>query len=280
MKRSLCVFILMLVLGTILAACGAAPSGSNSNSSSSGQSGTPVTLHVFAAASLTESFNEIKAQYGKAHPQVKIVYNFDGSQILAQQINNGANADVFASADQVNMQKVANLTKSPRVFVKNKLTVIVPVNNPGNISSLKDLSRKGVKLVLAAPAVPAGKYAQQILDKMGKSSEYGPAYESAVKANVVSQEDNVKAVVQKVQLGEADAGIVYTTDVTQAVSQQVKFIAIPDTYNVIASYPIAPLKDSKYPSDAQDFVNYILSPAGQQVLTKYHFIPVSGANAS
>jgi hypothetical protein len=127
--------------------------------------------------------------------------------------------------------------------------------------------------------VPAGKYAQQILDKMGKSSEYGPAYESAVKANVVSQEDNVKAVVQKVQLGEADAGIVYTTDVTQAVSQQVKFIAIPDTYNVIASYPIAPLKDSKYPSDAQDFVNYILSSAGQQVLTKYHFIPVSGANA-
>ena len=273
MKRSpVCVLILLAVLAIVLAACGGTTS--SSGDSSTGQSGSPVTLNVFAASSLTESFGVIKTQYEKAHPQDKIIYNFNGSQILAQQINSGASADVFASADQTNMQKVASEVNTPQIFVKNRLTVITPASNPGKISLLQDLSRKGLKLVLAAPSVPVGKYALQVLDNMGKSSEYGPAYESAVKANVVSQEDNVKAVVQKVQLGEADAGIVYTTDVTTAVSNQVKFITIPDTYNVIASYPIAALKDSKHESDAQAFVNYVLSPAGQQVLAQYHFITV------
>ena len=273
MKRpSIRVLILLVVLAIVLAACGGTTS--SSGGSSTGQSVNPVTLNVFAASSLTESFGVIKTQYEKAHPQDKIVYNFNGSQILAQQINSGANADIFASADQTNMQKVASEVNTPQVFVKNRLTVITPASNPGKITSLQDLSRSGVKLVLAAPSVPVGKYALQVLDNMGKSSEYGPAYESAVKANVVSQEDNVKAVVQKVQLGEADAGIVYTTDVTVAVSHQVKFITIPDNYNVIASYPIAALKDSKHESDAQAFVNYVLSPAGQQVLAQYHFITV------
>jgi molybdate transport system substrate-binding protein len=277
MKRSPArVFILLFILAIVFAACGGTTS--SSGGSSTGQSGSSVTgsvtLNVFAASSLTESFGVIKTQYEKAHPQVTIVYNFNGSQILAQQINSGANVDVFASADQTNMQKVASEVNTPQIFVKNRLTVITPASNPGKISSLQDLSRKGVKLVLAAPSVPVGKYALQVLDNMGKSSTYGPAYEGAVKANVVSQEDNVKAVVQKVQLGEADAGIVYTTDVTAAVAHQVKFITIPDNYNVIASYPIAALKDSKHESDAQAFVNYVLSPAGQQVLVQYHFISV------
>lgn len=268
---------LLLVLMTFLVACGGTPAPSGNTSSSS----SPVTLNVFAAASLTESFNEIKTQYVKAHPNVNLTFNFNGSQILAQQIINGASADVFASADQANMQKVTakSLVNDPQIFVKNKLTVIIPANNPSNIQSLKDLARKGVKLVVAAPTVPVGKYGMQVLDKMGASADYGQAYESAVKANVVSQEENVKAVVQKVQLGEADAGIVYTTDVTRAVADKVKFIDIPDNFNVIAQYPIAVVKNSAHASDAQDFVKYILSADGQAVLQKYRFITISNSGS-
>ena len=274
MKHSLRVFLLLLVLSIFLAACGGSTTTGGGNNATTGTA--PVTLNVFAAASLTKSFGVIKTQYTKSHPNVTITYNFNGSQLLAQQITSGASADVFASADQANMQKVASLVASPQIFVKNKLTVIVPASNPANINTLKDLGRKGVKLVVAAPAVPVGKYALQVLNKMGQSPEYGPAYESAVKANVVSQEENVTAVVQKVQLGEADAGIVYTTDASSAASK-VKFIDIPTNFNVIAQYPIAATKNSAHAADAQDFVKYVLSPEGQAVLTKFGFISASGA---
>jgi molybdate transport system substrate-binding protein len=278
MKRSLRVFSLLLILGIFLAACGGSTSTSGGSSSTTTTSAPPVTLNVFAAASLTKSFGAIKAQYTKAHPNVNITYNFNGSQLLAQQITSGAKADVFASADQANMQKVASLVNTPQVFVKNRITVIVPANNPANITSLKDLGRKGVKLVLAAPAVPIGKYALQVLDKLGQSPQYGSAYESAVKANVVSQEENVTSVVQKVQLGEADAGIVYVTDAASAAGK-VKLIDIPDNFNLIAQYPIATTKSSANATAAQDFVNYILSADGQAVLAKYGFITVTGSGA-
>lgn len=278
MKRSLCVFFLLLTLGVFLAACGGPTSTSGSSSSTTTTSAPPVTLSVFAAASLTRSFGVIKTQYTKAHPNVNITYNFNGSQLLAQQINSGAKADVFASADQANMAKVANLVNNPQVFVKNRITVIVPSNNPANITSLKDLSRKGIKLVLAAPAVPIGAYALKVLDKLGQSSQYGPVYESAVKANVVSQEENVTSVVQKVQLGEADAGIVYVTDAASAAGK-VKLIDIPDQFNLIAQYPIAATKSSANATAAQDFVNYILSADGQATLVKYGFIPVTGSGS-
>jgi len=277
MKRSLRVFFLLMILGVFLAACGgSSPSGSGSSNTTS--SASPVTLNVFAAASLTKSFGAIKAQYTKAHPNVNITYNFNGSQLLAQQIISGAKADVFASADQANMAKVASLVNNPQVFVKNRITVIVPANNPANITSLKDLSRKGIKLVLAAPAVPIGAYALKVLDKLGQSPQYGPAYESEVKANVVSQEENVTSVVQKVQLGEADAGIVYVTDASSAAGK-VKLIDIPDQFNLIAQYPIATTKSSANAAAAQDFVNYILSSDGQAVLAKYGFITVTGSGA-
>jgi molybdate transport system substrate-binding protein len=278
MRHLLRTLLLLCSLGILLAACsGGAAAGNAGSGSTTGSSTSPINLKVFAAASLTESFTEIKAQYEAAHPNVKITYNFNGSQLLVQQIINGAPADVFASADTVNMQKAqkAGVVNTPQVFVKNKLTVITPASNPGKITSLKDLARKGLKIVVAAPSVPVGKYWLQVLDKMGKSTEYGPAYESAVKANFVSQEDNVKAVVQKVELGEADAGIVYNTDVTPAIASKVKFIEIPDNFNVIAQYPIAVVKDSTQASAAQDFMNYVLSAQGQAVLSKYHFIPVN-----
>lgn len=275
---------ILILLGLLLAACGG--STTTSNTSSGGSTPTtasqaPVTLNIFAAASLTESFNTIATQYKTAHPNVTLKYNFNGSQILVQQIINGAPADVFASADTTNMQKAtaAGLVTTPKIFAQNKITVVIPASNPGNITSLKDLAKKGEKIVVAAPAVPVGKYGLQVLDKMGKSSQYGPAYESAVKANFVSQEDNVKAVVQKVQLGEADAGIVYRTDVTAAVANKVKLIDIPDNFNVIAQYPIAAVKSSKNAAAAQDFVQYILSSSGQAVLEKYNFISTGSSGS-
>src|SRR5436309_5948499 len=274
MKRSLSLFLLFLSSGILLAACG----GSNTTSSTSTPTPTRVTLNVFAAASLTGSFTEIGTVYQQQHPNITVKFNFNGSQILEQQIANGAPADVFASADQTNMQKAsdAGLVNTPQVFVKNRLVVIIPANNPGNINSLKDLANKGVKIVLGATAVPAGKYSRQALANMSQSPDYGSGYANAVLANVVSEEQNVKAVVQKVQLGEADAGFVYLTDVTPAVTSKVKTIDIPDPYNVIAQYPIATVKSSPHPSDAQSFVDFVLSPAGQAILKKYNFIIING----
>src|SRR5262249_34638525 len=136
---------------------------------------------------------------------------------------NGASADVFASADLANMQKAndAGLINVSQIFAQNKLMVIAPVNNPAGITTLKDLAKPGIKIDLAAPSVPAGKYALQVLDKMAQSPDYTPAYKAAILQNVVSQEDNVKAVVQKVQLSEVDAGFVYLTDVTASASHKV-----------------------------------------------------------
>jgi molybdate transport system substrate-binding protein len=274
---------ILILLGLLLAACGGSTTTSSTPSASTPTTATQslVTLNIFAAASLTESFNAIATQYKTAHPNVTLKYNFNGSQILVQQIINGAPADVFASADTTNMKKAsdAGLVTAPKTFVQNKLTVVIPASNPGNITTLKDLAKKGEKIVVAAPSVPVGKYGLQVLDKLGKSSEYGPVYESAVKANFVSQEDNVKAVVQKVQLGEADAGIVYRTDVTTAVASKVKLIDIPDNFNVIAQYPIAAIKNSTHATEAQDFVQYILSPSGQTVLEKYRFISTASSGS-
>jgi molybdate transport system substrate-binding protein len=257
-----------------LAACGGTTSATTSTATTAPAA---TTLNVFAAASLKESFTAIADRYKQAHPNITIKLNFAGSQILEQQIASGAPANVFASADMANMQKAADagLVGSSQVFVKNRLTVIIPAGNPGNINSLKDLSRKGVKIDIGAPAVPAGKYSLQALTKMGQSPDYGPGYERAVKANVVSQETDVKAVVNKVQLGEVDAGFVYVTDVTAAVSNKIKMIDIPDKFNVIAQYPIAVTKSSAHSSDAQAFVQYILAPEGQAVLQHYHFIAIN-----
>ncbi len=268
---------LPLLLCFLLAACGGSTSGSGTTTATATTAPTKAaTLNVFAAASLTESFTELGKNFQTTHSGVTVKFNFAGSQALVQQMTNGANADVFASADTANMTKAANanLVSSPQIFAKNKLVVIVPAAN-SKVASLKDLSNKGIKIDIEAPTVPAGKYSLQVLNKMAQSADYGKSYESAVKANFVSQEDNVKAVVTKVQLGEADAGFVYLTDVTAKVSSKVKEIAIPDNFNVVAQYPIAVTKTSKDASDAQAFVQYILSSDAQAILQKYKFTSVS-----
>ena len=273
MNRFLRLFLLFASLCILLAAC-----GNSTASTTTTPTPTPVTLNVFAASSLTESFNEIAKAFQQQHPNVTIKPNYNGSQILEQQIANGGPADVFASADLANMQKAsdAGLVDSSQVFVKNRLVVIIPTSNPGNITSLRDLAKKGVKIDLEATAVPAGKYSRQALANLSKSPDYGSGYANAVLANVVSEEQNVKAVVQKVQLGEADAGFVYRTDVTTAVASKVTVLDIPDPYNVIAQYPIAIVKSSAHASDAQSFVDFVLSPSGQVLLKKYNFIIING----
>ncbi len=276
LQLSRVLFVLLALCCILLAACGQSNTTStNSSNSSATATPAPVTLNVFAAASLKSSFTAIQKQYQQAHPNVKIVYNFAGSQALVQQITQGAPADIFASADQKNMQKVttAGLATSPQTFADNTLAIIIPISNPAHLTTLKDLAHKGVKIDVAASTVPVGSYTLQVLAKTGKSSDYGPAYESAVKANFVSQEDNDTAIVQKVELGEADAGIVYTSDVTTAAASKVKFISIPATLNVITQYPITVLKNSKNARDAQTFVQYILSSDGQAILAKYRFLP-------
>jgi molybdate transport system substrate-binding protein len=270
MKHLPRVMVLLVVACMLLASCG---STSSTSGSSTTPTPAPVTLNVFAAASLTAAFGEIKTQYEAANPNVKITSNFAGSNTLATQISQGAPADVFASADTKNMQKVNTLVNTPQTFAKNKVVVIIPANNPGNIKTLHDLANKGVKIAVAGPSVPVGNYTLEVLSKMGQSSEYGPAYESAVKANFVTQETSVSGVVQKVELGEVDAGYVYVSDAYSAGSK-VSSINIPDQYNVLADYPIATVKDSKNLSTAESYVQYVLSPDGQTILAKYHFIPV------
>jgi molybdate transport system substrate-binding protein len=235
---------------------------------------------VFAAASLTAAFNEIADTLRHHDPTVEIAFNFAGSQALALQIQQGAPADVFASADDHWMKVVhdAGLTKgAPAVFVHNHLVVIVPKENPAHIVTLHDLAKPGVKLVLADPAVPVGHYARTTIDALAKQPGFPANYAEDVNARVVSNEDNVKGVVAKVQLGEADAGIVYLSDVTPAVAKAVTRIAIPEPANPLADYPIAVLRRSTSKA-AEAFVQLVLSPSGQDVLARNGFVPVRASH--
>jgi molybdate transport system substrate-binding protein len=233
-----------------------------------------VKLTVFAAASLTESFNAIAKAYSADHPGISIIYNFAGSQQLAQQIAQGAEAEVFASAGQSPMQAVIKTgriqTSEVKPFATNQLVVILPKDNPAKVASLLDLARPGLKIILAAQNVPAGEYAQQFLKNAGRDETLGTDYASNVSKNVVSFEDNVKNVVSKIQLGEADAGIVYQTDAISAKGQ-VQQLPIPAKLNVLAEYPLAVLQDAHQPEAARDFIRFILSPDGQEILASYGF---------
>ena len=240
----------------------------------------PSTLNVYAAASLTEAFQELGQSLEQAHPGLTVRFNFAGSQQLALQIEQGAPADVFASADQRWMSDVVEkgqVEGEPVVFARNRLVVIVPRTNPARIGRLDDLARRGTKLVLAAEAVPAGKYSRDALAKLAGAEGYPKDYDRRVLANVVSQEENVKSVVAKVQLGEADAGIVYRSDVTPSVARYVRVFEIPDPYNPIATYPVAVLKSAGNAEAAHQFVALVTSPQGQSVLQRHGLLPAAGA---
>lgn len=238
----------------------------------------PGSVTVFAAASLSESFREIGRVFEQHHPGTTVQFSFAGSQQLALQIEQGAPADVFASADQRWMDYVNDkglVEGETRVFVRNRLVVIVPRTNPARIGRLEDLVRRGTKVVLAAEQVPVGKYSREVLKKLAASSSFPADYDRRVLANVVSQEENVKSVISKLQLGEADAGIVYRSDVTPAVARYVSDLEIPETSNIIAEYPIAVMKSARNAELARQFVDLVRSSEGQRVLQAHRFIPVT-----
>lgn len=228
-------------------------------------------VSVFAAASLKDAFTEAGAALARSRPGFAVRFNFAGSQQLALQITQGADADVLAAADRRSMDAVNEkgmLAGAAVIFARNRLVVIAPAANPGRVSQLQDLAKPALKLVLAAEAVPVGRYSREALDRLARAEGFGADFAARVRRNVVSQEDNVKAVVAKIQLGEADAGIVYVSDVTPAVRRAVRQIAIPDAYNVIASYPVAVLAGSRRKADAQAFVDFLLSDQGQRLLER------------
>jgi molybdate transport system substrate-binding protein len=289
MKRRGSVWLAALLLA--LTACGAG-SGSSSGATATpagataarGTAATPTPpavqgqLLVFAAASLTDSFNQMARNIQQANPETKITFNFAGSPTLRTQLAQGARADVFASADQPNMQGAqqdGSIAGTPQIFALNRLVVVVPASG-GPVDSLQDLAKPGVKIDLAQPAVPVGNYARQAFMKMAQDPHFGAGFDTKVLGNVVSQELDVKTVLSKVALGEADAGVTYTTDVTPDFRARVKEIAIPDQFNVIAQYPIAVVKGAPNLAGAQEFIDYVLSPAGQQVLKDNGFVIPGG----
>jgi molybdate transport system substrate-binding protein len=232
-------------------------------------------LTIFAAASLTDVFQEMAARIEQADPGIRLNFNFAGSPTLRSQLAQGARADVFAAADEPTMDAAVHdgtISGQPYTFARNLLVVIMPVNNPVSLNTLQDLSRPRLKLVLANKAVPAGNYARQALEKMSQDSGLGHDFARRVLANLVSDEMNVKQVASKVQLGEADAGIVYATDITPALRSAVRVIAIPPEWNVIAKYPISVVQGARNESGARAFIDYVLSPAGQTILERHGFL--------
>lgn len=218
-------------------------------------------VSVFAAASLTDVLTKAGAEFTKSDARVRFVFNFGSSSTLATQITSGAPADVFASADEANMQRIVGAKLNdgpPSLFAGNRLAIAVAIGNPRSVGTLADLARPGLIVVLAAPTVPAGKYALDSLAKAG------------VRVTPASQELDVRSVLNKVALGEADAGIVYVTDVLSA-GARVGSVAIPEEHQVVARYPIVVMGGAKEPGLAMAFVEYLVSDEGQRLLAGFGF---------
>lgn len=234
-------------------------------------------LTVFAAASLTDAFEAIEQELEAATPNLSITFNFGGSQTLVTQLEEGAQADVFAPANAAQMDAAiaAELVSgAPAPFVHNRLAIVTPAGNPAAIERAADLGREGILLVLAQPEVPAGRYARESVCLMATdTATYGPDFVERVAANVVSEEEDVRDALAKVALGEADAGIVYVSDAA-AAGDQLLVVDIPAEVNVIATYPVAVLAGGDEVLGSA-FVSYLLSEEGQAVLEHYGFQPAT-----
>ena len=264
------------IISTIVVAGLAGCGGGSGGGGSGGGDEQGGTLTVFAASSLTDGFGALAKTFEEQNPGTEVRQSFESSSTLLTQIQQGAPADVFASAAQEEMDTAVDdglVAGEPEVFVRNREVVMVPADNPANIKSLRDLARPGIKLVLAEEGVPAADYALEILDKA--NAEYGSDFKQNVLSNVVSREADVRASVSRVALGDADATFGYASDYTPDVRDKVDVIPIPPDQNIIATYPIAALKDAKSPELAQKWVDLVVSDEGQRVLEKWGFEPAA-----
>lgn len=243
-------------------------------------------LTVYAAGDLTDAFNQTAAAFEANNPGVNVTFNYAGSQVLATQIQQGASAGVFASADLMHMNMLQDEglmnNSTVTIFAENYLAIIVPTSNPANITSLADLAKPGIKLDITNSSAPCGNYTLQMLAQASNNTTYGSGFEKSVLANVVSEETMANDVVAKVALGEVDAGIIYKSDVPTAYMGKVQTISVPHSVNVLAQYPIGVVSSSPNAQLAQRFINYVTSPAGQAILLKYGLIipPTSQTTAT
>ncbi|MFF8844895.1 molybdate ABC transporter substrate-binding protein [Streptomyces sp. NPDC015127] len=250
-RRRAAVAVAAVALIAPLAACGSEGGDrQDTGASGSGSDAPRAALTVLAASSLTDVFTKAGAAYEKAHPGTEITFSFAGSQELAAQVRQGAPADVLVTADTRTMDGLGDETDSPVIIARNRLVIATGEGNPEKIAELRDLADPDVEVVLAAPEVPVGRYSRQILDA-GK-----------VVVRPVSEEPNVRAVLSKVELGEADAGLVYKTD---AATGKVDTVEIPDAQNAIARYPAATLQSSRHADAADAFVKWLAAPEAQKL---------------
>ncbi len=235
------------------------------------------TLTVFAAASLTDAFEELATAFETAHPGVDVIFSFGNSSTLATQIVEGAPADVFASANVAQMEVAiasGRIAEDVQSFARNRLIVVMPADNPAGVESLRDLAKPGLRLILASAGIPAREYADTMLERMSADPEYGATFAEDVLANLASEEETVRAMTAKVALGEADAAIVYVSDVTPDIRDQVVTLEVPEDFNTIAQYPIAAISESPAPELAAQFIDFVLSSEGQTVLETWGLIGV------
>src|SRR3954470_19328044 len=250
--------VLALPVAAVLAlsACGGSSSDDSARSSSSRDPGLTGTLTVFAAASLTDVFTDLGNQLEKANPQLHVQFNFAGSSALATQITQGAPADFFAWGNQPQMKVVTDAGLqggAPQVFAENVLQIAVPADNPGRVTGLADFANPDLTLAICAPDVPCGAAAEKVFEVAG------------IDAQPDTLEEDVKAALNKVQLGEVDAALVYATDV-QAAGDDVEGIEFPEAEQAINKYPICTLKAAPNPDAAKAFVDLVNSDEGQQAL--------------
>ena len=268
--RASAIVLAVLALAFMLVGC----AGSSAGGGGGEQDGT---LTVLAASSLTDAFGELEKTFEERNPSVDVRQSFESSTTLLAQIRQGAPADVFASAAEEEMDAAVKdglVAGDPKVFVRNREVIMVPQDNPAGVRSLRDLAEPGVKLVLAEEGVPAADYAVEILGKA--DAEYGSGFEQDVLSNVVSREADVRAAVNRVALGDADATFGYASDHTPDVRDRVEAIAIPEDLNIVAAYPIAALKDAQNPELAREWVELVVSEEGQRVLEEWGFEPAAG----
>jgi molybdate transport system substrate-binding protein len=285
MKSRLAVLVGVLLL--VLSACsngGASSSASTAPStapttasSGSAPSGAPATLTIYGAASLKGVLDRVKPAYETANPGTTLTISTDSSATLETQIEQGASADVFLSADTTNPKKLVDkglAEGSAILFAGNKLTIIVPTANPAGVKGPADLAKSGVKVIAAGDAVPITKYAAQLFANLAKQAGYPADFAARYTANIASKEDNVKAIVAKIELGEGDAGIVYVTDAKASTKVTIVDV-VPDTANVPATYAGVVVKASKNAAAAQAFLTWFAGPDGQAILGTFGFLPPS-----